>query len=235
MGRITANTLTICSIFPLQLGPERRPYGPDRTKGGMSLFSIAAATTEQPYQLLTVTDCWQRVRVWEHEPDAMDDDWRPVEIPVEQIAADLVTVWTGGQVISRESGGTPGVMQIAGEEPTKAELKRLHDVQTRFFNSLFQQGNHLAADLQNNGPKYITPLHRLAAKWLHKEPVWAKDIDPSEIQACPACMSKISSLASICPVCQTQIAELPEGLAGFERNANLGRSAKRKGMLPTAA
>lgn len=209
MARIITEERTICSVYPLRLGPERRPYHPDRLQCGCSTFFIEAAPMDG-YRTLTITDCWQRTIDYFKRPNE-EGRFVPYPIDVGVIADDLVTVWTSGMITSKESGGTPGVGIIKGAEPTAEELKTLRAIQAKFFEGLFYNAQALAAQTKFN---QITPLHRLAAKWLgrEKEAIWTKELDPKEMKACPLCQSKVHERAYFCPNCRQQIAPIPKEL-----------------------
>lgn len=212
--------VTICSIYPMQLGPERRPYGPKRDSGSM-LFKIPGVkrTDAPPYQLLSVPDCWQRQRDWIKLPTD-PDAYYPTLVDCESVARDLVNNWTTGLLAASE-GGHPGVGVIAGDVPTEAELSELNGKQTRFFEALYYAGQKLA---QDNNWKNITELHRQAALYLQKsteDAKWVKPFNPEDLKSCPACQSRIPTLAFICPVCRTQIARMPKELMELSEPAGV--------------
>lgn len=222
-SKFQAAHVTICSIYPLRLGPERRPYGVKRDSGS-TLFSIPGVkrTDDPPYQLLRIYDSWQGQRDWmklPNDPDAMI----PSLIAADVIARDLVNNWTTGLLAASE-GGHPGVGVIAGDVPTADELSELGRKQTSFFEALYYAGQKLS---QDNNWKNITELHRQAALYLQKnssDSPWVKPFNPDDLKSCPACQSRISALAFICPICRTTIARMPKELADLMEPAGVNVS-----------
>lgn len=212
MGQFVASSLTICSIYPIKLGPERRPYGTDR-ESGSTIFEIPAVDrdADPPYALLRVTDSWQRTRDWMQHPGT-PGEYKHDLIFAEQIASDLIQNWTTGLLAATE-GGHPGVGIIAGAKPTAVELATMGEKQTRYFEALYYAGQKMA--LQNDW-RNITERHRQAAIWLGKSPqdaAWIKPFNPLDQISCPLCQSRISALAVICGSCGRQIREMPPELA----------------------
>lgn len=217
MGEFIAGHITICSIYPLKVGPVSRPYHKART-GGMTTFEIEAVPHGE-FRTLPVYDCWQAERNY-FEPSNSASHKVLTPIFANDIAADLVNCWTNGILTTANSAGRPGVAIIAEDQPNRAELASLKSTQSDFLTSLFNDGQRLA---QAKDWRNITGLHRLAAKWLGKadnsEGGWATGINPEEFEDCPACGSRVKAGVSICAACRTMIRPLSPELQRLNQMA----------------
>jgi hypothetical protein len=133
----------------------------------------------------------------------------PRMVPVDEIIADLIGKWASG-LFGVPDGAHPGIMEIAGPVPTKAEQQQMEQAQTLYFNFRFSEGERL---YRENKWGEITDVMRLAAEWLGHKTVWSSTDIADTSEPCPFCTTVVPKLAIVCPTCQRQIREIPPELA----------------------
>src|SRR5215471_19080551 len=138
------NTVTIASVYPIERRQER-DYSP-RPTGGRTHFILRAAPKDG-FTTITVCDSWQMTK------DVLNGN-RDVPMPVMamDIARDLITHWVNNCFGSSIDNG-PGIMIIAGEQPTEAELTMMRESQRLMAERLIHDGDHAA---EKNEWKRIT-------------------------------------------------------------------------------
>ena len=226
MAKYVADTAYIASIYPGELEPIRRSYGPTRESGGKSavrstLFELPPVPrgSKPPYAILEVSDCFEDVM------DVMSQSGHsggprprlPKPVAVETIVDDLIGRWTGG-IFNVPAGAKPGVMRIVGTVPTQREMRQMEEQQGAYFEYWFGQGEGLFRGdptTVNNYKTYTTEM-RLAAEWLGRSRPWSDPRAAAETESCPFCTSIISRIAIFCPQCNRQVREIPAHLAALQ-------------------
>jgi hypothetical protein len=209
--------VVIASIFPLATYKAERPYGNGETTAHTSYQIPAVAKGD--VKTLVVYDAFEMYEDWSQAAEGQAPPKRPLPVWAEHIAKDLMGHWTTSLMDVSEIA-SPGIMIVARNapdpdsvRPTAEQLMRMKMLQTAYFQILFYDGNRLANEHKN---AQITPLHIIAAKWIGKDVDWAEKIGVDEMMPCPACTTKINSMASICPNCRTQIKAMPADLASLQ-------------------
>jgi len=196
--RFTARTMTIASVYPIEC-KAIRDYGFTRD-GGMTEFVLPAAKKGE-YTTLKICDMFQRIQ----DIDAMTASGRNANkeffVEVSTLAADLHTHWAV-QRMGTGNGFRPGIMIIAGDEPTAEELASMNAIQKGYFEGLFLEGQAYA---EKHDFKQINEIHRAAAVWLGLDAKWVANIGEQHVgwKECTACFEKINALATICKVCRS--------------------------------
>lgn len=222
------NHATILSVFPLYLEQGRRhnglmvyqhppadknsilvrTYNPEvlantnRVPEHLKAFTDEVQPTEvnHGYSLIRVCDTFQWTR------DFTQDSERFIPHPLNCgiVADDLRTAWASGGVLADGNAG-PGMVVIAGAEPTTDELAGVRSKQTDYFRRLVNDGHAMFA---KGLLKDISDLHRAAAKWLGANNLpWVPKIEQVELKKCPACDNDIRKNALRCQEC---MADLPD-------------------------
>lgn len=223
MAKYIADSLYIASIYPGELEPVRRNYGPSRQSTGKgaersTCFRLTPIVrgSKPGYCIIEVTDSFEDVIDLSqiqnstagsvHKPKAL----KPV--PVETIVADVLAIWTGG-LFNVPQGAKPGIMQIAGTVPTQNELREMTLTQTLYFEYLFAEGERLD---QQKDWKDITGVMRLAAEWLGHRRAWSHRAIAADSSPCPICTAMVPNAAYVCPSCGKVIRALPAELAALQ-------------------
>lgn len=191
---LNSRTLTIASVYP-EKRIARRDYHPEMA-GGRYLFVLEAAPKGE-YATLTIPDCWELIETDQGKIGNMSR--RPELVRCEDIVGCLLSEWAiniGGT----RTGHRPGIMRIAGDAPTEAELVQLNAMQAAYFDGLIHEGNGLAAQ---HDWKNISSLHRLAAVSRGHEAAWVTNLgEGKEKKECFYCASKIEARAKFCKECR---------------------------------
>lgn len=192
----TPNYRTLCSIFPEAL----RHYM--LHAGGRKEYSFLAVP-KGSYALLRVYDTYTMTRDLSRAAGAEDDNDGNAQMqsPVhcDGVAADLIRVWAQ-DAPGNASGARPGVMVIAGDQPTQLELNQLDETQTTYFRWLVMKADEYWITGKR---EYITDDHRRALRWLGSEDRdWYKKIHAVLLKRCPACAEEINQMATVCKYCQ---------------------------------
>lgn len=214
MARYQAESVFIASIYPGKLEPIRRNYGPSRESVGpgsrrSTLFDLEpVARSAKPF-LLEVIDSFQDIQNW------ISGRKEVISKPVtcQEIADDLLGRWTGG-LFNVPGGAKPGIIQIAGTQPTAAELKEMRMVQTAYFEYLFNEGQKL--DTKKDWSNITEPM-KLGADWLGRNVTWANPAIAMEYGPCPLCATQIPNWVSVCSGCGKTVRAMPAEIAALNK------------------
>lgn len=195
--QVARNYCTICSIYPGALRKRVR-------HNGLTIYEIPAAVRGSfvTYQVYDTQE-------WCSRPDPTNGNqhWMPMPIPARVVAEDLVATWAG-DTLGKKSGFTPGITIIAGDQPTKAELKSLRDGQTALFDWYVKDAHGKHTRGQSNE---ITDVHRLAARELLDKGVerlpWYPNTMFADVKDCVACGKQIEAKSKVCDKCQTNLVD----------------------------
>jgi hypothetical protein len=227
----TPNFRVLMSIFPDEVQYHRN-------HGGRRKRYHIPAVEKGKYALLPVYDTFTIIRDTTVNSDKDNQALRPVYC--DGIAADLLRVWTQ-DAPGNASGSAPGIMMLAGDKPTQAELDYLVERQTAYFRWLVRAADeyHIKGD-----GRFITEDHRRALRWLGSEDrQWYRQINTVMLKRCVACAEEINDMATVCKHCSTNLvkfwresgveptAEEDRGVFEFmrrqkERNAAVAAKAK---------
>lgn len=217
--RYTAEQAYICSIYPGEVEPQRRNYGPTRESNGKgavrsTLFALQPVVrgSKPGYVVLELSDCFEDIIELSQLSVGNTKGKVPKPVNVEQIVADLIAVWTGG-LVGVPQGAKPGIMQIANSTPQQKELVVMRDQQTQYFEYLFNEGERLDSE---KDWKNITAPMRLAATWLERPRRWSHNALAAGSSPCPLCTKVIPGEAVVCPECTNQIS-FADGNGGIVR------------------
>lgn len=180
----------ILSIFPLEQTLELRHNGVTKY--------ICPAATPGTHVLIHVPDTFAWCKNWTMDPPILYQ----APVPAQVVAENLVNAWSARMIGARE-GLTAGVMIIAGETPTTAEIEEVKNRQEAYFRQLIS----IADDFETKGERHnITDLHRVAANWMGVQGrAWAKPLRETRYVPCPNCLEDIREGARICRFCQSDL------------------------------
>ena len=233
MPRYLADVRFIASIYPGELPVIRRNYGTTLESEGRSASRSTAFRLEpvprgdSPF-VLAVYDSFEEVldvTGMSSMGGSPQNKRAQKPVRVEEIVADLLKQWTGG-LHNVPQGASPGIIEIKPMKvemekfekngslpgPGPKELSHMVEVQTAYFEYLFQEGEKYH---QRNEWKEITNSMRLAADWLGYSRVWSHRAIARDSGPCPACTKIIPTAAAVCPECHTQIRALPAEIAAL--------------------
>lgn len=214
------HTLTIASVFPRELKAERH-YNPEMS-GGRFIFRLEGAPKGQ-FRTIGLSDCWEQVQNANSRIGAPEFD--ATIVLVENIAQCLLKEWATN-IAGTRTGKRPGIMLIAGEQPTEAELATLNAMQATYFDGLIQEGDGLAA---KHDFKSISELHRDAAKWRGHDAAWVTNLgEGQEKKECIHCAEKILARANFCRYCR----QAQPGFEGSPVAESVAPKATAKAPLP---
>src|SRR6185312_10003537 len=198
MPKYVAESRYIASIYPGQLEPIRLYHGPsfDPKSGRCTMYRIPPVPRGDKPFVLEVSDAFETVL--QLTPDGSEKVSKPVV--VDETVKTLLHNWAENIA---EFPGRPGVMEIAGPEPTEDELRQMREQQTVLFEALYHQGKLLSV----NDWKRITEPMRMAGTYLGRSDSWLNP-ENSGVE-CPACAEPISSRAAICKHCGYKIRAVP--------------------------
>ncbi len=217
MARYQAEIAYIASIYPGPVEPQRRSYGPTRESNGKTAIRSICFELEpverggKPF-VLEITDCFEDVIDVQQLSVENTKQRMPKPVDVNVIVADLLNVWTGG-IIGIPQGAKPGIMLIANSVPSRDELRAMMDMQTIYFEFMFNEGERLH---QEKKWDIITPTMRLAATWLDRKRTWAHQNVSADSGPCPLCHDMVPNEAVFCNGCKQQIG-FPDGKGGIVR------------------
>jgi hypothetical protein len=235
MAQYIPDVRFIASIYPGQLPPIRRHYGPSRESEGRgaqrsTAFILQPVPRGKKPFVIPLYDSFENVLdivSLSSMGNKAEKPRLPKPVAVESIVSDLLKEWTGG-LYNVPQGAMPGVIEI---RPMKVELKKFEDsgtlpgaapdevermteMQTMYFEYLFTEGERLHK--QNNW-KEITATMRLAAEWLGLEREWSHRAIARNSGECPWCTAIIPNTAIVCGTCGRQVRETPPHLLGLDK------------------
>ena len=226
MAKYTADAKYICSIYPGELPVQRRNYGTSPSNDGKDVsrcttFVLKPVPRGQkpPYFVLPIYDSFESIIdvLGTTQRQKGEKAYLPRMVPVDEIVADMLKQWTGG-LFGVPDGAHPGIMEIAGPTPSKAEQQEMERAQTSYFNFRFSEGERL---YRENKWDNITDEMRLAAEWLGHKTVWSSTDIAENSEPCPFCTTVVPKLAIICPTCRKQIREVPADRPDLAKLAKL--------------
>lgn len=182
----------IASIFPMERFEQRPPWQPD------GIFRLPAVGRGEKPALLAVDD-----RIC---PEYIGNGvTQPRTILGEEIAPDLVGIWTNLQYASGDAKPGIWLVDIPGvSEPTVEDVLASQqyaaalESQNKFFAFLVNQGDEYAAQDKRN---QILLINRIAVSWLGMVRDWAEEFKSENLKACQFCQKNINSRAMKCPHC----------------------------------
>lgn len=216
MARYVAESIYIASIYPGELEPVKRNYGPTPHGLGKDAARITTFRLEpvlrgkKPF-FLKIDDSFESVIHF----GGQRGERVPKPVPAEEICSDLLQVWTGN-LYNVPQGAKPGVMQISGTIPTTKEMEEMTSVQSLYFEYLFTEGERLH---RQASWKEITGAMRLAAQYLGHAREWSHQAIARDSGPCPICTAIIPNAAFKCPSCQTILRKLPDDIAGLQQRS----------------
>jgi len=192
---------TVFSIFPKDIGPERKPT----LEPG--IFELKAGSPEKPSFLVVSSSSWWR---------EIDIDQPLLEIPVSsvQIAESIVRDYANGILMCDMGETMPGLFFVPGVitvDELKTKYKNILDQAIRRQNNWFRALVRLADSFwarTNGNPLAINDDSRLAAKMLKIEDrPWLMDFKMENVQmmSCPACGTIRNNAFPVCGNCKTVI------------------------------
>lgn len=201
MRKVIDRVSLIVSIFPADLGPERRPNFRGNTTGGD--FRLAAYTDPEYKarpQILEITDMHEAVS-YGSIVGSITTLWR-----ADLIAADIARGFASGHLGSSPTA-VPGVWVI--DDPERDEsgewiidpivFAEYRQKQDKMFLNLVNLARKSHRDGRHEN---ITALMREAARFLKIEgEEWQDQPTSAGRKFCPFCQSAISAKAAICPQC----------------------------------
>lgn len=204
---------TLASIYPLQLGPEYRPFFQPQ-----NIFQIAGVEYGAPPALLAIEESYEIVEA------LLSKSPQRRTITAEEIANDLLNCWTRGWHDSTPNQAQPGVWLCAGDHPAPEEIRLATVLQTAFLNRRIQRGNELWAE-----PKKRTEIDthmKAAARWMRVSVPWLEDLTAESNTTCPYCANLIPKGTIKCPKCME--------IVDMARYAEM-EAAKQKAMADASA
>lgn len=233
MATYIPNSATILSVYPIHLEETLnhngwityrhpaadkdsvvvRSYNPEwlSNPAGPRVDSPQFTDQKRPaevntgYAMIRVFDTF----VWTRDFTQDAERYKPNPVNAVDVARDLVSKWAGG-TLKGDGGSRPGLMVIAGEEPTVDEVVSIRQMQTSYFRTLVNDGHTLFSKGQ---VKDISDLHRSAARWLGANNLpWLPKIEQTLVKKCVACGNEIRQEALRCEHCS---ADLPDFYAKY--------------------
>lgn len=220
MAKYVADSLWIASIYPGKLWPITKYVGPNPNPRSprATVYRLEPVSRGKKPFMLEVSDAFENVPNPQEASESNRADriganmvFNSKPVTCQELAANLIQEWAGGMV-GLPSGALPGIATVIGTVPTQAELERITEQQTMFFEYLFQEGEKLH---RLNDWKGITQTMRDACQWLGHERVWSTPASSSSVTNCPACRQIIPVDASVCHHCGTRVKALPVDLAAL--------------------
>lgn len=192
-----------------------REYNPERLAhqdfgGGRDLpdFSetIKVADANQGHTLIRVVDTWQWVRDYVVSNASAAGATKPFAVLSTEVAQTLVNEWSRDTVGARGGAGGPGLLKIAGYEPTPDELRYVIETQDNFFNFLVDEAHQMHSTNDPAEQKKITELHRVAAIHCgYMTLPWVNKREVQSLKKCPSCGREILAIALGCEHCTVNL------------------------------
>jgi hypothetical protein len=189
---------TIVSIYPEKL-VRTLDIGPTM-QAGKTEYKIDGAPKGE-HRSLVIYDGFSSVIDYQNCQFVGKTPMTAVPEPAERIARELVREWTTGA--GSGPGQQPGIMMIAGKEPTKNELAYLTNTQNACFEWLVLTAR---AFWDNHQYRNINEKHRIAGKWLGLKEKWIAEVGTEmDKGTCAFCYSPmLDPRATICAVCHKE-------------------------------
>ena len=224
MARYTAEVAYIASIYPGQLEPQRRNYGPSLASAGKaavrsSLFQLEPVKRGEKPFVLTISDCFEDILDLGQLGVGGNNKARTAKpVPVESIVLDdLIARWTGG-LFGVPQDAKPGVMKINNTMATKDEMREMMEMQTRYFEYMFSEGERIYKD--KPAGESVTATMRIAAEWLMRPRLWSNTSMAAASAPCPFCREmRLDPEAYICAKCTRVVRAIPPELAVLNQPA----------------
>lgn len=184
-----------------------RTYNPDvisnlgKIPDGAPWFNDVVTPCEEGtgYVLINVSETYTITRDWTQDNEVQV----PHPISAKALANDMRQCWaTAGYLMSGEVG--PGIMLIAGDEPTQEEIDKVTANQRIYFERLVVDAK--AKEAQGNR-KDITDAHRMAGRWFGMDEEWIPRMTERKMKDCRACGEKILAKALRCKHCNVDLLE----------------------------
>lgn len=166
-------------------------------RGGRRDYGLSAVETKptKPSECPTcmVYDAQQWVPVHYRQTaieadERPDGDAEPAMIPMETIVMDLLRSFKGG-LTGRMASYPPGIMQIAGSVPTKAEFDQMIEEEHRHCVAAIEDADEL---FFKQDFKKIGKGHRRALHWMGSQrKKWAEGIEPGLLKKAPTTGNRI--------------------------------------------
>jgi hypothetical protein len=226
MPTITPNFSTLLSVFPLAMEQSRRHNGvityshPAVPKDSITVRTynpeVLANTNYVPEHLKLYVDDSRPCEVntgyalirfcdtftWTRDYTQDREIFIPHPITCQLVAKDLCTAW-GSDSIQADAGAGPGIMVIAGDEPTPEELFQVRTKQSTYFRRLINNAHTL---FSQGNLKDISDLHRHGAKWMGANNLpWLPKLEQVEMKPCVGCGNEIRKQALRCEKCQLDL------------------------------
>jgi hypothetical protein len=139
----------------------------------------------------------------------MDQDYRfyAMDIPLEQVAKDVVNCYNHALVGFEHEVAVPGFFWVEGEYETVEALKKDHyktileaeKKMVEWFRRLVRMADDDWAVLPQH--QQISDIQRTAAKYVNVERPWLAT-DVSESKRCPACRTIVQTASAVCFACK---------------------------------
>ncbi len=212
MAKWAADTRYIASIYPGDLEAVAYNHGPspDRTKGRRTVYRLTPVPRETARTrpcVIEVADGFEDVL--NPMGGSFGNKYQPKPVDADETVRCLLQHWTGNMV-GVPAGASPGIILIANTFPTKAEMERMFEMQTLYFEWGYQEGERLHRE---NSWKEITAAMKIGAAWLGKDTIWSNPARVSEMVNCPACGEEIQPKVAVCKHCRTRLRALPKEIA----------------------
>jgi hypothetical protein len=219
VAKYTADVRYIASIWPGKLEPVTLYHGPspDVHSRRATQYKLTPVTRTGRPCVIEVADAFENVFNPMAAGNSSADRQASKPVDSQETVDNLLRIWAGG-IIGVPPGAAPGIIQIIGTVPQRAELDRMREQQTIFAEWGFQQGE---LHHRQNQWKEITQTMRDMAIWLEKDVLWANPAAASELVNCVACGELVKPQAAVCRHCGMRLKALPPEIEAL----NAGRRA----------
>lgn len=190
-----AHTKTIVSIYPNPI-EATLDFGPTPS-GGKTVFRVDGAPKGE-HRVLVVSDMFESILDYAQIQHVGQNLRTPRPESANNIARELVRQWTTGA--GSGPGQQPGIMLIAGREPTNQELAHLQRTQSACFEWLVLAARGFEA---NHQWRNINEKHRIAGLWLGLKDKWINEVGTDmDKGACQFCYTPLNDArATVCHQC----------------------------------
>lgn len=179
-------TRTILSVCDFELSTTR-PFA-DRPDGGYNTKFCIPAVEKGKFATLAVKDMFDRFYMMERQ-------YSTVPVYGDHIAEDIFKEWTGNMTTP-----PPGVLVIAGDAPTQAEIDRAMMLHTIHCEALRREAHEMW--IQGKQREAAQEQFKRASLWLgYGDDPWVRKPRVTTLVACPWCRKEIDGEAAVCPEC----------------------------------